>query len=242
MEVPGRDGHVQRADRRGSTTHGAARHRPGRRRHGGRADGRGGAARRSRPGGVRRRIPEPARAAPSWQTPSPTPSPACHPNRCSSPPRVARRTRSTPERVEQFAEQVLAELAAEDPDLTAWLRPRLPDDCAALLRPAPVPDAAVAGHPRRILPDELDRRLRELEDWSGDCHRHKPNGPAAAGVDRAAPPEGRPGGNRTCDRHVRTEWIKTAACGSSRGPESIDAVTELDLSLAARIDEAVRTL
>ena len=32
---------------------------------------------------------------------------------------IARRTRSTPERGRELAEQVLAELAAEDPDLTA---------------------------------------------------------------------------------------------------------------------------
>jgi pterin-4a-carbinolamine dehydratase/uncharacterized protein (DUF2267 family) len=153
---------------------------------------------------------------------------------------IARRTRSTPERGREFAEQVLAELAAEDPDLTVWLRPRLPDELAALLRPAPVPDAAVAGHPRRILPDELDRRLRELEDWSGDCHRISRTvllpqewiEPLRRRVDRA---------EQEADHHVRTEWID----GGVRfvaWTRSIDAVTELDLALAARIDEAVRAL
>jgi pterin-4a-carbinolamine dehydratase/uncharacterized protein (DUF2267 family) len=153
---------------------------------------------------------------------------------------VARRTRSNPERGREFAEQVLAELAAEDPDLTAWLRPRLPDELAALLRPAPVPDAAVAGHPRRILPDELDRRLRELENWSGDCHRISRTvllpqewiEPLRRRVDRT---------EQEADHHVRTESID----GGVRfvaWTRSIDAVTEMDLALAARIDEAVRTL
>jgi pterin-4a-carbinolamine dehydratase/uncharacterized protein (DUF2267 family) len=153
---------------------------------------------------------------------------------------IARRTRGTPERGREFAEQVLAELAAEDPDLTAWLRPRLPDELAALLRPAPVPDAVVAGHPRRILPDELDRRLRELEDWSGDCHRISRTvllpqewiEPLRRRVDRA---------QQDLDHHVRTEGVD----GGVRfvaWTRSIDAVTELDLALAARIDEAVRTL
>ena len=153
---------------------------------------------------------------------------------------IARRTRSTPERGREFAEQVLAELAAEAPDLTAWLRPHLPDELAALLRPAPVPDAAIAGHPRRILPDELDRRLRELEDWSGDCHRISRTilltqewiEPLRRRVDRA---------EQEAEHHVRTEWID----GGVRfvaWTRSIDAVTELDLALAARIDEAVRAL
>jgi pterin-4a-carbinolamine dehydratase len=135
---------------------------------------------------------------------------------------------------------VLAELAAEDPDLTAWLRPRLPDKLAALLRPAPVPDAVVAGHPRRILPDELDRRLRELEDWSGDCHRISRTvllpqewiEPLWQRVNRAEQDVG---------HHVRIERIDGGVrfVGWTR---SIDAVTELDLALATRIDDAVRTL
>jgi uncharacterized protein (DUF2267 family)/pterin-4a-carbinolamine dehydratase len=150
---------------------------------------------------------------------------------------VARRTRSTPERGRELAEQVLAELTAEDPELAERLRPRLPDALAALLVPAPVPDAALAGHPRRVLPGELEKRLRELEDWSGDCHRivrtvllpAERIEPLRKRVDRA---------ELDLDHHVRVEPVE----GGLRfvgWTKSIDAVTEMDFALAARIDAAV---
>jgi pterin-4a-carbinolamine dehydratase/uncharacterized protein (DUF2267 family) len=150
---------------------------------------------------------------------------------------VARRTRSTPERGREIAEQVLAELTAEDPDLAEQLRPRLPDGLAALLVPAPVPDAVLAGHPRRILPDELDRRLRELEDWSGDCHRITRTvllpeewiEPLRRRVDRA---------EQELDHHVRLEPVE-GGVRFEAWTKSIDAVTEMDFALAARVDEAV---
>jgi len=59
---------------------------------------------------------------------------------------------------------VLAELTAEAPELAERLRPRFSEGLEALHVAAPVPDAALAGHPRRILPDELGRRLSELTD------------------------------------------------------------------------------
>ena len=150
---------------------------------------------------------------------------------------VARRTRCSPERGREVAEQVLAELTAEAPDLAEWLRPRVPFGIAVLLVPAPVPDAALAGHPRRILPDELPTRLRELEDWTGDCHRITRTvlitperiDPLRMRVDRA---------ELELDHHVRVEFIE----GGVRfvaWTKSIDAVTEMDLALAARIDAAV---
>lgn len=150
---------------------------------------------------------------------------------------VARRTRHSPERGREIAEQVLAELTAEAPDLAERLRPQLPAGLAALLVPVPVPDAAVAGHPRRILPDELGTRLRELEDWSGDCHRitrtvllpQERIEPLRKRVDRA---------EQELDHHVRVEPVE----GGVRfvaWTKSIDAVTEMDIDLAARIDTAV---
>lgn len=153
---------------------------------------------------------------------------------------VARRTGSTPERGREIAEQVLAELAAQDPDLADRLRHRLPDGVAALLVPAPVPDSAVTGHPRRILPDELEARLRELVDWSGDCRRISRTvlvppewvEPLRRRVDRA---------EREVNHHVRVEPVE----GGLRfvaWTRSMDAVTELDLALAARIDAAVADL
>jgi len=88
--------------------------------------------------------------------------------------------------------------------------------------------------------ERLDRRLRKLEDWSGDCHRISRTvllpqewiEPLRRRVDRA---------QQDLDHHVRTEGVD----GGVRfvaWTRSIDAVTELDLALAARIDEAVRTL
>lgn len=150
---------------------------------------------------------------------------------------VARRTRRTVERGRELAEQVLAELTVENPELADRLRPRLPEGLAALLVPAPVPDAALAGHPRRVLPDELDRRVRELVDWTGDCSRISRT--VLVPQERIKPLRRRvEQAEREVDHHVRIEPVD----GGLRfvaWTRSIDAVTELDLALAARVDAAV---
>jgi pterin-4a-carbinolamine dehydratase len=153
---------------------------------------------------------------------------------------VARRSGWTSERARYALTAVTGELAAQDPDLGARLARVLPSDVQGD-GPTLPPDAAsegLQGRPQPVDPDELERRLKDLVDWSGDL----------SGIERtiALPSERidlvvarvreaeRELGHRT---HVadRSDGSLTLRART----ESLQAVTEIDLVLAARVDDAV---
>lgn len=160
---------------------------------------------------------------------------------------VARRTGWTTERAGYALSAVVGQLADDEPDLGRRIARALPDDLAASARepgPALPPDAAsegAQGRPQPVSADDLDRALGRLTDWSGDT----------TGIERTI---GLPSErlDLLLERIRRAEHELSARLRIvDRTPtsltvrartESLQAVTELDLALAGRVDEEVRAV
>ncbi len=153
---------------------------------------------------------------------------------------IARSTGWTPERARYALTAVTGELAAQDPDLGARLARVLPSDLQGG-GPTLPPDAASEGsqgRPQPVEPDELARALNALVDWSGDTTGIErtielPAERIDLVIDRVRAAE-RELGHRT---HVvdRTNGSLTLRART----ESLHAVTDVDLVLARRVDDAV---
>lgn len=156
---------------------------------------------------------------------------------------VGGRTGATPERARYLAQAVLSELAEQDPTVAGTLRHRLPDEVGALFQApggGPPPERGAAGaddRPRPVDPAELDRALAGLTGWSGGtdgisrevqlpADRHEP----LLNQVKAAEAE--------LSHHASIDERDTGVVFTLR-TRSLESVTELDLRLARRIDEAV---
>lgn len=150
---------------------------------------------------------------------------------------------ASPERARYLVQAVLSELAAEDRAVADMLRHRLPDEFADLFAapehagPAGSSAAAAASGPRPLDADELGRALAELENWSGTTAEISrevslPDDrwqPLLARVHRA---------EAELSHHARVEHRRTGLVFALR-TDATGSVTELDLTLARRIDDAV---
>lgn len=150
---------------------------------------------------------------------------------------VARRAAITTERARMLVEEVLAELTTEEPALAERLRPRLPEGLAELLVAAEVPDAVDAGRPRRLTADELAAALCRLSAWSGDTSRIART--VVLPADQVDPLRRRVRvAERDLNHHARVS-ATDGAVTFTVWTHSMDAVTEVDVQLAERIDAAV---
>jgi uncharacterized protein (DUF2267 family)/pterin-4a-carbinolamine dehydratase len=157
---------------------------------------------------------------------------------------IARRTGWTPERARRALAAVVDQLTAEDPELGRRVALVLPDDVEPDGGPALPPDAASGASQDRSRPlgqDGVDRALSRLVDWSGDV----------TGIERtiALPAERIDlvldrihGVERELSHRVRiVERTPTSLTVRAR-TESLQVVTELDVALAERVDDAVATV
>lgn len=150
---------------------------------------------------------------------------------------VARRTGWQPERAGYALTAVLEQLTAEDDALGRRIVAALPGDLDVHGGPA-VPPAADVDRTPPVDPDELDRALAGLVDWTGDV----------TGIERTiAMPDDRL--ERVLERvHSAEQELGQRVRILDRSPgsltvrartESLQVVTEIDLALAQRVDEAV---
>lgn len=154
---------------------------------------------------------------------------------------VARRLRTTPERARYLTQAVLTALTRTEPGLAEELRGRLPRGVVEVLAPAGESPRDAASHrpevPTRLSDEEVARGLRHLTGWSGD--RHGIERTVQLPDDRIAPLVERVQREaRAMNDHAHVERADGGVTFRLRtGREGI--VTEPDLRLAERIDEAV---
>ncbi|WP_026204737.1 DUF2267 domain-containing protein [Actinomycetospora chiangmaiensis] len=157
---------------------------------------------------------------------------------------VARRTGWPPERARYVLVAVVEELAAEDTDLRDRLRRALPYDLRPTGGPALPPDAPAAGaegRPQPVDEDTVARALRRLTDWEGDVTGIVrtivlPAERLDLVLDRVH------GVEREVGQRARVlERTPTSLTLRAR-TESLAVVTEVDLALAARIDDVVASV
>lgn len=156
---------------------------------------------------------------------------------------VARQADVAPERARHLARAVLSELVAEEESLSESLRHRLPDEFAEMFTApgqGPPPEWASAGadaRPKPLDSDELSRVLNELVGWEG----------TTAGISRLVQlPRDRftpllnqvKAAEKELSHHASIEE-RADGVEFSLQTRSLGAVTELDLQLARRIDDAV---
>ncbi|NMO89637.1 DUF2267 domain-containing protein [Actinomycetospora sp. TBRC 11914] len=154
---------------------------------------------------------------------------------------VVRRTGWAPERARYVLAAVANQLAAEDEDLARRIRAALPSDVAVSGGPALPPDAAsegAQGRPQPLGAEGVDRALSRLTDWSGDV----------TGIERtiALPPERIDlvldrvhGAERELAHRVHVVDRTPTSLTVRARTESLQVVTELDIALAERFDDAV---
>lgn len=157
---------------------------------------------------------------------------------------IVRRTGWTPERARYALVAVVDQLTAEEPELGRRVALALPDDIEPHGGPALPPDAAAEaaqGRPQPLGEVGVDRALSRLVDWSGDVN----------GIERtiALPPERIDlvldrvhRAERELAHRVRiVERTPTSLTVRAR-TESLQVVTELDVALAERVDDAVASV
>lgn len=148
------------------------------------------------------------------------------------------------ERARYWAQAVLAALAESDADAAEIIRPALPDP--TLFQPlgqgpAPVRTGVATNLSPEILePDEIARNLATMPGWTGDTSRIVRTVEIPA--ERVAP-------LTDAVHRIETELGHHARIDNGTDgltftvwTHSLDRVTELDLTLARRIDEAIATV
>ncbi|PVZ12861.1 DUF2267 domain-containing protein [Actinomycetospora cinnamomea] len=156
---------------------------------------------------------------------------------------VARRSGWEPERARYALTAVIGQLNAEDADLGERIGRVVPEDLRGS-GPTVPPDAAsvgAQGRPQPVDPDELERVLRQLTDWSGDV----------SGIERTVslPAEHldlvlerlRAAESEIGARLRIVERTPTSLTVRAR-TESMGVVAALDLDLAARFDDIVASV
>ena len=156
---------------------------------------------------------------------------------------VARRTGWSPERARYALTAVTGQLTAEDDDIGKRIARVLPPDLQDA-GPTLPPDAAsvgAQGRPQPVDPDELERVLNRLTDWSGDVSGIvRTVGLPAEHIDLVL--ERLRGAERELGARLRiVERTPTSLTVRAR-TESMGAVAALDLDLAERFDEIVATI
>lgn len=159
---------------------------------------------------------------------------------------IAQRASYEPEHARRLVQAVLSEMALAAPAVVDTLRHALPDEVTPLFdAPGAVPQQASsepdAEDSARVLgEDELQRALAQLENWVGTTERltreavlpPETHQPVLTGV-RAAEIELSHRAEVTEHDYMLVFSVTTASVGG---------VSELDLQLARRIDEAVRNV
>ncbi|NYH77824.1 pterin-4a-carbinolamine dehydratase/uncharacterized protein (DUF2267 family) [Actinopolyspora biskrensis] len=157
---------------------------------------------------------------------------------------VAVRTERPAEHTRYLVMAVLSELTSQDSELAESLSNRLPAEVTELFsspggRPPPERGTAGVGdRPRPLEADELERALTGLDDWAGDTGRITRT--VVLPSDRWPPLLRRVEAvQQELSHHAKVDRGSNDDLTFSVRTRSVEAVTELDLELARRIDEAV---
>lgn len=157
---------------------------------------------------------------------------------------IVRRTGWTPERARYVLAAVASQLAAEDEDLARRIRAVLPADVEASDGPALPPDAAAEGpqgRPQPLGAEGLDRALSRLTDWSGDLTGiERTIGLPSERIDLVL--ERVHDAERELAHRVHVVERTPTSLTLRARTESLRVVTELDVALAERVDDAVATV
>ena len=157
---------------------------------------------------------------------------------------VARREQTTAERARYHTQAVLSALVDAVPDAADVIKAAVPDGADDLLSPlgqGPAPRGSAVpttASPRMLDDDEVSRELSRLTGWTGERHRLRRTvalpadriRPLLDQVDRA---------QRDLDHHATVEHDADGVTFTV-WTHTLGVVTDLDVALAARIDDAVR--
>jgi uncharacterized protein (DUF2267 family)/pterin-4a-carbinolamine dehydratase len=157
---------------------------------------------------------------------------------------ITLRTGWTPERARYALTAVVDQLTAEDPELGRRVALVLPDDIEPDGGPPLPPDAAAEGpqgRPQPLGAEGVDRALSRLVDWSGDATGiERTIGLPAERIDLVLDRVHRAERELAHRVHV-VERTPTSLTLRAR-TESLQVVTELDVALAERVDDAVASV
>jgi pterin-4a-carbinolamine dehydratase len=156
---------------------------------------------------------------------------------------VSERTGTTTERARFYTQAVLSTLADEEPELGHEIAAQLPDG-ADLVAPIDqgVPPRG-SGVPIDYSPvilerDEIDRALTRLTDWTGDEHRLRRT--VELPPDRITPLRNAVArAERELSHNARLHEDPPGTVTFEVWTHSLDRVTDMDVDLARRIDQAV---
>ncbi|UGY93728.1 DUF2267 domain-containing protein [Streptomyces gobiensis] len=148
----------------------------------------------------------------------------------------------TPEHVRYIARTVLSRIAEAEPELAREILAHLPTEFRELFSPPdPCPErmSTATGAPAPLTPSELDTALRLRPAWSGDGHRllrtvTLPDDRLAQLLDRVQ--------REAAELNHRIDYEQTGEGMTfilRTRTRTAEAVTELDLTLADRIDVAI---
>ncbi len=157
---------------------------------------------------------------------------------------VARRASCGPEHARRLIQAVLSEMALAAPALVDTLRHGLPDEVTPLFdAPGAVPQQASSepdaeDSARPLGEDELQRALAQLENWVGTTERLTREAVLPPDTHQPVLTRVRAAEIELSHRAEVTEHDDMLVFSVTTG--SVGGVSELDLQLARRIDEAVR--
>jgi pterin-4a-carbinolamine dehydratase/uncharacterized protein (DUF2267 family) len=148
------------------------------------------------------------------------------------------------ERGRYWTQAVLAALAEQDPETADIVRPALPD--AGLMAPlgqGPAPrgsGVATNRQPEMLTADEISRAVAAMPGWTGDERRLQRTieipaervAPLTNAVHRI---------QKELDHHAQIDNTP-AGLSFTIWTHTLDRVTDLDIQLAQRVDEAIRTV
>jgi pterin-4a-carbinolamine dehydratase/uncharacterized protein (DUF2267 family) len=155
---------------------------------------------------------------------------------------VSKRTGCAPERARLYVQAVLSAVAEAEPEVGRTIAERLPDGAdlvAAVDQGVPPRGSGVPTGltPRLLEPDEIERQLGRLTGWEGDQHRLRRT--VVLPPDRVRPLRDVVArAEREMSHHARVEQ-QEGTVTFEVWTHSLDRVTDMDVELARRIDEAV---
>jgi pterin-4a-carbinolamine dehydratase len=158
---------------------------------------------------------------------------------------VSNRTHCPPQRARRYTHAVLATLSETEPNVAQTIARQLPlgeDLFEPIVKGVTPRSSGVSSQltPRLLEPDDVARELRGLTGWEGDERRLRRT--VVLPADRVRPLRDAVGrAEQEMTHHARVEE-QPGAVTFEVWTRSIDRVTDLDVELARRINEAVEAV
>jgi pterin-4a-carbinolamine dehydratase len=185
-----------------------------------------------------------ARALPGPLRPPEVPGPAAPVESGAAVVRAVSHVTGCPaERARYYTQAVLSTLSDAEPEVAQLIARRLPDSedlFAPIDQGVPPRGSGVPTRmsPRLLEPDEVERELRRLTGWEGDQRRLRRT--VELPPDRVRPlRDAVARAEREMNHHAEVEQEEQGTVTFEVWTHSLDRVTDMDVALARRIDEAV---